>query len=48
MRIVTALFVQRFDTRFAEGYDPNRWEGGIQDVFVSKLGELPVLLMLRA
>lgn len=47
MRMVVALLIQRFDMCFADGYDPNRWENEIQDVFVSKLGELPVVLTKR-
>ena len=47
MRVVIALLMQRFDMGFASGYDPGRWEREIQDVFVVKLGELPVTLRLR-
>lgn len=47
LRMVVALLVQRFDMSFAEGYDPRRWESEIQDLFGSKLGELPVVLKLR-
>lgn len=34
MRMVVALLMQRFDMRFADGYDPGLWEEEIQDFVV--------------
>ncbi|KAL5511174.1 hypothetical protein ACEPAH_4389 [Sanghuangporus vaninii] len=47
MRIVVATIVQRFDMKFAEGYDPVKWEEELQDFFVMKVGKLPVVLHAR-
>ena len=48
MRMVVALLIQRFEFRFAEGYDPRKWEEEIEDWMVTKLGELPVVLTCRS
>ncbi|KAH8115860.1 high nitrogen upregulated cytochrome P450 monooxygenase 2 [Phellopilus nigrolimitatus] len=48
MRAVVALLMQRFEMRFADGYDPRRWEEDMVDLFVMKPTELPVVLSLRA
>ena len=47
MRMVVALLMQRFEMRFALGYDPKRWEEEIEDFFVVKNGKLPVVLTPR-
>ncbi|KAL5529682.1 hypothetical protein ACEPAG_5667 [Sanghuangporus baumii] len=47
MRMVIATMVQRFDMKFAEGYDPLKWEEDLQDFFVVKVGKLPVVLHAR-
>ncbi|KAI5116694.1 hypothetical protein M0805_002856 [Coniferiporia weirii] len=47
MRAVVALLVQRFEMRLARGYDPRRWEEELEDMFVFKVGELPVVLESR-
>ena len=47
MRVVLALLMQRFEMRFAEGYDLRRWERDMVDLFVIKPGELPVVMKLR-
>ncbi|KLO08951.1 high nitrogen upregulated cytochrome P450 monooxygenase 2 [Schizopora paradoxa] len=47
MRMVVALLVQKFDMRFAEGYDQRKWEESIEDWLVVKTGELPVVLSSR-
>lgn len=47
MRMVVALLVQRFDMKFAAGYDPGSWNKAIKDWFVVKVGELPVTLTPR-
>ena len=48
MRMVTALLMQRFDIRFAPGYDVSRWEREFVDLFVLKPSELPVVITLRS
>lgn len=47
MRVVVAIIVQRFDMRFADGYDPRKFEAEIHDQIVVKLGEVPILLSRR-
>ncbi len=44
MRMVVTLLMQKFDMRFAEGYDSRKWEENLEDWFVIKTGELPVVL----
>lgn len=48
MRMVVALLMQRFEIRFADGFDPSRWEEEMEDFFVLKNGKLPVVLTPRA
>ena len=48
MRMVVALLVQKFDMRFADGYDSRKWEENLEDWFIVKTGELPVVLSPRA
>lgn len=48
MRVVLALLMQKFDVKFAEGYDPKTWEKDMVDLFVLKLGKLPVVITPRA
>ncbi|KAL5532689.1 hypothetical protein ACEPAF_4463 [Sanghuangporus sanghuang] len=48
MRMVVATIIQRFHVKFAEGYDPSKWEEELQDFFVTKVGRLPVIVTLRA
>ena len=47
MRMVVALLMQKFDMRFADGYDPSRWEEELKDMFIIETGELPVILSCR-
>lgn len=47
MRMVVALLMQRFEMRFADGYDPRQWEEDIQDILVMKNGKLPIVLTPR-
>ncbi|KAL5511175.1 hypothetical protein ACEPAH_4390 [Sanghuangporus vaninii] len=47
MRMVVATIVQRFDMKFAEGYDPVKWEEDLEDFFIMKVGKLPVVLHAR-
>ena len=48
MRMVVALLMQRFEFRFAGGYDPRKWEEELEDWMVTKLGKLPVVLSHRS
>ena len=48
MRLVVALMMQRFEMRFADGYEPCRWEEDLHDFFVMMNGKLPVVLTPRA
>lgn len=47
MRTFICCFVQRFHVRFADAYDPARFEESMEDKFVTKLGELPCMLERR-
>ena len=45
--MVIAVLVQRIDMVFAEGYDPRKWDEGLQDCFTMQVGELPAALSMR-
>ncbi|KAL5534887.1 hypothetical protein ACEPAF_2977 [Sanghuangporus sanghuang] len=47
MRIIVAFLIQRFEIKFAPGYDPKEWEGHLEDLFVFSCGPLPVTLAMR-
>jgi cytochrome P450 len=47
LRIVASYVVQRFDMRAAEGYNLDDWERDMQDYFVMRKGDLPVILTAR-
>ena len=47
MRVLVALLMQRFDIAFAPGLDFEQWEKEVQDLFVVKVSELPVILRPR-
>ena len=47
MRMVVAAIVQRFDMKFAEGYDPRKWEEDLHDFIGMQVGKLPVALFSR-
>ena len=42
--MAVAAIVQKFDVKFAEGYNPHRWEEDLHDFFVMQIEELPVVL----
>lgn len=44
IRMVVTALMQKFDMRFADGYDPRSWEEVMEEWFVLKIGELPVVL----
>lgn len=39
--------MQRYEMKFEEGYDVNRWDEDIRDYFVMTKGKLPVVLTSR-
>ncbi|KAH8107519.1 high nitrogen upregulated cytochrome P450 monooxygenase 2 [Phellopilus nigrolimitatus] len=47
LRMVVSLIIQRFEVRFASGYDPREWETKLEDWFTMKNGRLPVMLTSR-
>lgn len=47
MRAVIAVLVQRFDIKFAEGYDVGSYEKRVEDRFITQVGELRVSLGAR-
>lgn len=47
MRLVIALLMQRFDMRFAPGYDAQRWDEDMQDFLIVKPGKLFVVIKPR-
>ena len=47
LRMVVAALVQKFDIKFAEGYDPRKWHEELQDFTAAMVGKLPVVLELR-
>ena len=48
MRMVVALLLQKFEMRFADGFDTKMWEEHLEDFFVLSNGKLPVVLTTRA
>nr|BAL05147.1 cytochrome P450 [Phanerodontia chrysosporium] len=48
MRMLVCHLVQRFNFRFADGYDPAQYERDWQDRFVVMIGQLPVMIERRA
>ena len=44
IRMVVCAMLQHFELRFAEDYDPRKWEEDMYDFFVVRKGRLPVLL----
>ena len=47
MRLVVCHFMQKLNVKFAEGYDPEQWEKGIQDHLAVSLGPLLVEIERR-
>jgi cytochrome P450 len=47
MRMLICHFMQKLEVRFVEGWNRQKWLDGLEDVFVSRTGELPVLLRRR-
>lgn len=47
MRMVVSGIMQRFDLSFEEGWDRKLWLRDLKDVFVSRMGRLPVRLVPR-
>ncbi|RDB27055.1 hypothetical protein Hypma_005050 [Hypsizygus marmoreus] len=47
MMMVSSLILQKFDLRFADGYDSSLWVDQLHDHFVTRRGPLPVALTPR-
>lgn len=47
MRMVVSVLMQRFEMRFADGYDPKEWEENLEDWFLLSTGPLLVVLTPR-
>lgn len=47
MKMVTCHVMQRLSLCFADGWDPSRWWDDLEDVFVSRMGQLPVIVRSR-
>ncbi|KAL5514555.1 hypothetical protein ACEPAG_1871 [Sanghuangporus baumii] len=47
MRMVVAAIIQKFDIKFAAGYDPRTWDEELQEFMAMRVGRLPVALNPR-
>ncbi|GJE86759.1 cytochrome P450 [Phanerochaete sordida] len=47
MKMVTCHILQRLEFRFADAWDPRQWSEDLEDVFVSRMGQLPVVVQAR-
>ena len=47
MRMVICASMQKFEMHFPDGWDRNCWKEGLEDLFVTGMGKLPVTLNLR-
>ncbi len=47
MMMLTSLLVQRFDMRFAQGFDSTAWPLGILDHFITTRPNLPIVMTPR-
>lgn len=47
MRMVICSLVQRFDMTFANGWNHDELEQNMQDIMVTKIGQLPIQLCKR-
>lgn len=47
MRMTIATLVQKFDMKFAPGYDPTEWEANLADRFILNKEKLPVTITSR-
>lgn len=47
MRMVVATLVQKFDMRFAKGYEPHKWDEELKEFMAMQVGELPVIIQSR-
>ena len=47
MRMVICLFMQKLEIRFADGWDPSLWHDSLEDLFVTGMGQLPVVIQRR-
>ncbi|KAI0688711.1 cytochrome P450 [Cytidiella melzeri] len=47
MRMVICLCMQKLEMRFAESWDPKLWHANLEDLFVTGMGQLPVVITRR-
>ncbi len=47
MRMVICGLIQRFEIRFADGWDCNEWDQSLRDIMVARIGELPLSFARR-
>lgn len=47
MRTLICHTMQKLDLRFQDGWDPQQWIDELEDRFVTKTGELPVIVRRR-
>lgn len=47
MRMVICSFIQKFEMRFADNWDRDLWQDNLEDLFVTGMGKLPVVLYPR-
>jgi cytochrome P450 len=47
MRMVICLCMQKLEMRFANGWDPSLWHASLEDLFVTGMGQLPVIIQRR-
>ena len=47
MRTLVCHTMQKMEMRFAEGWDREQWINDLEDVFVTRIGQLPVVLSKR-
>ena len=47
MRVLIATLIRKYDFRFADGYEPEKYINELKDDFVLTKGEMPVILTKR-
>lgn len=47
MRMVVCFFMQKFELKFADGWDPDEYDRGMKDFFIVVREKLPVIIKSR-
>ena len=47
MRMVVCQVMQKLDLAIADGWDKQQWLDDLEDVYVTRMGQLPVILRAR-